>query len=179
MARIHTLCGVRSRGETGVIFSDHFGCFALVVVVFGTPASLAAQPSYFCVEELKTGFSIDSSGYGWEQSNFHANGKFLVRPAEPGDRIYETEELGNGYHVFEIGEEWPTSYCEGGFSFWDNGKLVASPWLHCRGFITFRMNSETLRFVETYPFGFADSKKGEKQKHGNTPSIAIGSCSPL
>ncbi len=46
-------------------------------------------------------------------------------------------------------------------------------------FGSFVINTDTLRFIATYTVGFIDSRKDEEQKVGNSPSISIGSCSPL
>ena len=135
------------------------GLLSLSLTLCVIPSARAAdQPSYICVVDQMTGFK--ASGDVWHLTNFKPDGKYVVRPAK-GDELKQ----GN-WVVSEIGEEYATANCA---DFNEYGWLT-----QCEGFEEFRFNRKTLRFLTAYLVGYV----GEGAI-SDTPSIAIGKCSPI
>ncbi|WP_139044814.1 hypothetical protein [Phaeobacter sp. S60] len=150
------------------------------LIISASPtAAFSEGASYICLTELSTGFKIDASGKRWESVNFHASSRFLVRPLRLDEYGYNSTSGVEAYGVFEFGTKYAAAQCRQGFSYYLDGKLQTSNWLYCDGFNSFKLNSDTLRFIATYTVGFTNSHPGSEQKDGDTPSISIGSCSKM
>lgn len=115
----------------------------------------SAQNSYLCIPNKTTGFSFDSNKNNWVTSEFITteSKRILIKT----DSNWEWRRFGN-----KFGEK-----C---------GSISEAGWLICNAFFgTVRFNKNNLRFVETYTFGYTDGKNN----NDNTPSISIGTCTPL
>jgi len=117
-----------------------------------------------------TGFRFNAAQQIWQQSNFQAGHKYLVKPNT--DR-----EIKGKWIVSEFGERVPFARSEDDFT--------STGALRCEGaFGEFAMNRKSLRFVKTYVWGFwtdtVPGEQGETFVEGkNTPHIGIGNCSVL
>jgi len=84
--------------------------------------------------------------------------------------------------VTQVGERFPSSICEKGFN--------NLGFIYCEGTSHFMMNKDDLRFQIVYRAGYVgasatyrllnrDKKDNLLEEGSDTPSIAIGKCSPL
>jgi hypothetical protein len=126
---------------------------AVLLASFASPA--AAEIGWLCLADSATGFAWD--GQRWIQSNFYTDKKrYIISQAERS----------TGFVMKKVGEPYEqkcTAANEYGF--------IACDMI----FGQFIFNSAHLRYLMTYPVGFIDGKDNQD----NTPSIEIGSCSPL
>ncbi|PWJ87390.1 hypothetical protein C8D77_117106 [Mesorhizobium loti] len=122
--------------------------------------SLPAEAGqFFCAADLSTGFKF--TGTGWLSTNFIVTDmRFTIAPADSS---------GSTYTVTKLGEAYPTHRCT-------NDLPPGGPiHLLCGGLGSgFVFNEATLRFQETYGFGFIDGDSTQ-----DTPAITIGKCSSI
>lgn len=142
----------------------------IIVLLLSALPALASAESYLCVMDQATGFRFNAAQQIWQQSNFQAGHKYLVKPNT--DR-----EIKGKWIVSEFGERVPFARSEDDFT--------STGALRCEGaFGEFAMNRKSLRFVKTYVWGFwtdaVPGEQGETFVEGkNTPHIGIGNCSVL
>jgi hypothetical protein len=118
---------------------------------------------YLCVADKSVGFHQAANGE-WEAAEFKADGKYLIK--KPREQFAKnSEDETNLWVVTPVGSDAPIYGCTSDFS--DVGSLG------CEGFGYFLMNKKTLRFQAYYPIGYVVERKG------NTPNLAIGTCSPI
>lgn len=115
----------------------------------------SAQNSYLCIPSKSTGFSFDNNKNSWVVSTFITteSKRILIKS-------------NSKWEWRRFGDKWGEP-C---------GDISEAGWLTCNGFFgTVRFNKNNLRYVETYTFGYTDGKNNNE----NTPSISIGTCTPL
>ena len=143
--------------------------YATILLLAVLP-TLANAESYLCVAEYVTGFQFITAEKEWQQRNFRATDKYLVKPNKD-------ESVKGKWIVSRIGEQGPFAFCEYGFT--------SSGALRCDGnFGEFKMNKKSLRFLRPYIVGYwTDAIPGEQDgtfvEGENTPTIGIGKCSVL
>ena len=148
------------------------GILALVLVALPYKG-IADEPSdaYLCIADLSTGFVF--GGGKWITTTFNVeNEKYLIRlrKADESPLFYKSDKL----LIFRMGGSDPVGGCAEGFD--DSGYLSCSFQL----FGKFRMNYLSGRFLVGYSSGYFNSNvHGLKDEDADTPSMAIGKCSPM
>lgn len=129
-----------------------------------SPIFSLGQTAYICIPTASTGFSIKNGGSKWETTRFRI------------DDVKKILKRNNGkWEWSKFGESLGFSDC-GGDDFGVGGDFNSAGYIFCNTFGGHvRMNKKTLRYIETYEIGFIDGK----DLNTDTPSIDIGTCSPL
>jgi len=137
----------------------------LALALSAVPAVGKAQAGWVCTTEKMTGFS-KSSGE-WMSVDFETRPKYVIKRGVSGKPAWEVRIFQN--------EGFVQASCPEEFS-----RLEV---LHCSGLETvFKFNRKTGRFLNAYLAGYWSytpnapffSKDG-----GDSPTIEIGTCSPL
>lgn len=137
-----------------------------IATLIATP-SFAAEQAFLCVADHATGFSYNESTKKWGPSIFSAQNKYLVSKISGGQ---------DSWQVKYVGADSADATCKDGFN--SGGTLV------CDGFMQFRMNSKTRRFLSSHQLGyFSDGATKTSipifKEGANTPYMEIGKCSSL
>ena len=116
---------------------------------------VSAQNTYLCVPSKITGFSYDGATKSWEQTRFTTD---------------DSKKL-----LVKVNNQW--EWRSFGQQFGDKcGVMSDAGWINCRLlFGTLRFNKNNLRYIQTYTVGYTDGVNN----NDNTPSITIGTCTPL
>ncbi len=145
----------------------------LTLAIFTLLPMLAQSEGYICTQDIVTGFAHERNGI-WRQGRFLPDQKFIVRPATESERTLsavrgERNATNNKWVVQPLGLAL-VAVCPDDFK--ANGDLV------CHGPIEeFRMNKNSLRFLWAYLSGYWDAPPGNETS--DTPTVAIGKCSPM
>jgi hypothetical protein len=143
----------------------------LTFLVLGLLPLVAWGEAYICAEDNVTGFFYRDGE--WTQGTFKPDGKFVVRPASEFDqKSWVSIALGipkAKWGVGIVGQPDATASCESDFDAGGN--------LDCRGNAEFRMSRKSLRFIVSHLPRYWNSSTGKEVP--DTPTIAIGKCSPM
>ena len=115
----------------------------------------ASASQWLCVAEKATGFTYNKYNEDWEQVNFKAEDKYIIKPGEKPPMIVVTL----------IGDEYPMIYCSEGYN--EGGNLVCDG-----GLSKFEFNSRNNTYMKLYTVGLFAPE-------GNDIAIQLGKCSPL
>jgi hypothetical protein len=117
---------------------------------------------YLCMPDKVTGFAFDTHLRKWEIATFDSEKKYLVSVGTLNPLGLKTSK------VAEIGSVLSMATCDGGFN--------ESGYLFCSGFVNFRFNKNSGRFISVYMHGYLS---GDDTGSSDTPYIEIGKCSRL
>ena len=136
------------------------------VIFFLLFTGVAVGEQYLCVPEHSTGFSYDNVQKEWKNTNFTADGKYVIAKAD---------ETKHAWQVTEIGETSSSFRCESDFTEYG--------YLRCSGIGgEFNFNKRNGRFLRSYLIGYytviPEVNQG-KDEGSDTPLIGIGKCSPF
>lgn len=138
----------------------------LTLFVILIPITAFAAESYLCAADMATGFSFDKATKQWNATTFKPDKKYIVNKSLSKKATWEVKEVGTKYPLVGYKEDFSS---EG--------------YLYCNGFLKFKMNNKSLRFLSAYLMGYyedyTDQEPGEPEEGEDTPYIAIGKCSPL
>lgn len=145
--------------------TKHLKKFLLGIFLITSTNLVWCQEAYLCIPTAISGFKFNSLNRSWEHARF---------------RIGETKKIlkkTNGKWEWKyFGEKYSLSECTSGGEPSNQDGFNSAGFLFCDVFGGhMKINKNTLRYIETYEVGFIDGK----DKDGNTPSIEIGTCSPL
>lgn len=132
----------------------------LITLLISTNSSLAlSQTSYLCIPDLSTGFVYRKNLDKWTTTTFDVSkDKYLLSKSSNG--MWQWKNFGKENSI----------ECDGEFS--KNG------YLNCNKFEQVTFNKRNLRFIKVYNVGYVN--KGIIGNEGeDTPSMEIGTCSPL
>lgn len=133
---------------------------ALIVL----PVKALAEERFLCETTHSAGMHYVEEQGEWSNSFFTPGAKYIIAPPSSASSEFQ-------FLVTPLGEDFWEFLCDQGF---DDSSL-----LHCESLNgSFRMHRETLRFQETYDFGYLTRDQSTDQS-GATPFIAIGICSPF
>ncbi|MEK6803935.1 MAG: hypothetical protein AABZ34_14895 [Nitrospirota bacterium] len=140
----------------------------LLLALFVLVPSIVNAEAYLCVADMSTGFVFDKQNKTWKKAYFTDSTKYMVARS--------SADAEGKWEVKEIGQSVAAASCENGFT-----SLGA---LNCEGFLEFRMNKNSLRFLSAYLIGYwTDAIPGNSsdafREGGNSPFVEIGKCSPL
>jgi hypothetical protein len=149
--------------------------FVLLVLALAHPVSGEEperfdkkQGSFLCLAELATGFKYQQGARAWRIARFHADRRYVVRPAKEGEEchlhpsVWIVNEVGNSEAGFCCRREM------GEMGFLSCG----APWGE------FRMNARNLRFLRYTHLGYYDVLD-KKDEESDTPLMEIGECAPI
>ena len=142
------------------------GVLAFILVSgpgLGGKAIAAEDERWICVADSVTGFSYQNGK--WASANFNVEGKRYIISKEQ----FGVNENDLRYHRTKIGEADVISCKKNSPD--EYGFIVCS----YHGILDFRININHLRYISIYSLGYIDGQDNNL----NTPSIEIGTCSPL
>jgi hypothetical protein len=126
----------------------------------------AQTDAWLCISDKAAGFS-DKYG-SWNSTNFNAGNRYIIKASKVQGTAWEVREFGDQ-------NAFADAYCKDTFT--------ASKILNCSGIFTeFHFNAGTGRFMRIYYAGYWTYIPGDKNfgnDGGDTPVIAIGTCSGL
>jgi hypothetical protein len=143
-----------------------------VGLAIAAPAA-AEDISYLCVTEAAAGIAFDQAHKRWVGTMFNtANRKFIFRRTRPDD-TYAPHDPWRFYSFGRNGNhDIPDAMCSKDFEA-DTGSI------YCTGiFGEFIFNKKTLRFQHYY-WGMYVHPNPEFGEGADTPTIHVGTCSPL
>ena len=114
---------------------------------------------YMCIPEASGGLSYDTKTKSWKASNFDTGRNYIVI-------IKDKENPSYAATVTYLNETLASYFCKEESSV---NALVCSSFLG-----QFNFSKDTLRYVESYMFGYV---QGKDNKY-NAPKITVGTCSP-
>jgi hypothetical protein len=133
----------------------------------------AGSPSYLCIGDQSTGFSMNKHG-GWGATSFRT-GRYVIRVPDKGpDQPGAAEHSAMAVYNFGDNEPRDYIYCTDDFN--------AAGYLFCKGVQErFSFNRKTLRFVHWFIDGYIDPPhQGLSESDGSArPFIEIGTCSQI
>ncbi len=136
---------------------------ALAVAAASTAAN--ADEGWLCVDELSAGIRYFPELEKWQSVRLIADHKYLIRKWSEDDFSIFLER--REWVVLSLGDPIPDYTC---------GGIGELGYLYCTGIYgTMQMNTKTLRFLNTYNFGYIDGT----DEPGNTPRISAGTCAPM
>ena len=137
----------------------------LFLLVLVSPIVSWGQTAYICIPSASNGFTVRQGGSKWEITKFRI------------DDVKKILKKNNGeWKWSRFGESTVFSDCSDGISEEKKNDFNFAGYLFCdtlSGHV--RINKKTLRYLETYEYGFVEGKDNNE----NTPFIEIGTCSPL
>lgn len=141
--------------------------FLLAALLAAQTGAPQPRTSFVCVPDLVTGFRFDVVGQKWTSNSFAATDRYVVAPSS---------RPGSAWEIKQVGHEAPVAICDEGFN--------KAGTLGCEGFVVFRMNRSSLRFLAAFVIGFWSDDLSKTpdplfKEGANTPSITIGRCAPL
>lgn len=132
----------------------------LVTLLISTNSSLAlSQTSYLCIPDLSTGFVYRKNLDKWATTTFDVSkNKYLLSKSSNG--LWQWKNFGKELSI----------NCK--------GEIDEYGYLICNGMEQITFNKKSLRFIKIYKVGYVN--KGIVGNEGeDTPSMDIGTCSPL
>jgi hypothetical protein len=134
----------------------HISASAMLLAVLNTPALPEEPKAYMCAGDKQTGFQFDNGA--WKISAFHLS-KFILKRTDNG---WFYQKLGDSY----VGNDQCYDHLNG----------LKLDMIFCdSGLYKVRMNKKTLRVLFAYLAGYEDGN----DNNDNTPTIGIGTCTPL
>ena len=119
---------------------------------------------YLCVTDHSAGVVYSAPEKSWRPTIFRPDAKYIVakssRPTE-------------AFQVTQVGQSIVSYRCKEGFNEYG--------YLSCRGLGDFTYNKKNGRFLATHTVGYVNVGLGPELTDANsdTPSVAIGKCSPF
>ncbi len=148
----------QQNGETQVLIKVKKMRKIKLIALIGALLSFDAlsQTSFLCIPTAITGFSYNASRNNWSPVTFNADdSKKILKKSSRG---WEWMDFGTSSGM----------RCDSDFNEYGN--------LNCDLiFGSLKINKKTLRYILTYEVGFIDGVKN----NNNTPSITIGTCTPI
>ncbi len=149
--------------------SSRFSAYLGAIVFVVSPAYAGAE-SWLCITDKSNGFVYNTILKEWRDATFRVErNRYIIRKSDQGGNAFEVRKFGQP-------SGFPEAICKDGF------EKGAGVFLHCNGFMgQFKFNRKTNRFLKTYLGGYWTYAPGvnDTREGDDTPSIDIGTCSPL
>ncbi len=124
----------------------------------------ASAESYLCIAEGTVGFDGDND---WKPKIYKSGGKYIVRPPTAKEKANNMSKRSSApYWVLAFGSDYPEAVC--------NTISSDGTQIDCGGFIEFKLNTSSLRFVSTRFGGWV-----HKRLETGDVLMEIGTCTTI
>jgi hypothetical protein len=145
----------------------------MLVLLLLFPLNLSAFP-YVCIIEDSVGYYKNPKTKEWKRSIFHPKEKYLLTKSKDPYYIAELKIFGESVALSQCGRlgGWDTDFSVEQIKKMFNERGL----LECSGVPNATINVKNLKIITTSIGGYIYL---EDEKNSDTPSVSIGSCSPL